>query len=125
MIFLGGGIGAILRHYSFLFLSTQSTFLGNLNYGTIFVNIIGSFAMGSLWILSDNFGFSKEVKSLILVGLLGAFTTFSTYSLDVIKHFLAQEYQLAILHITINNVLSISFAFLGVVLSNYIIKLIK
>jgi CrcB protein len=80
-IALGGSIGAVLRHL----LSHQMYLRYGRDFpiGTFSVNIIGSFLMGFLGILLvEKMQVSVEIKTFFLVGLLGAFTTFSTFSLD-------------------------------------------
>jgi len=82
VVALGGAIGASLRHLSgmaFLRLMGPS-----LPWGTLFVNIAGSFAMGLLivWLSRRTGGTSAELRLFLATGLLGGFTTFSAFSLD-------------------------------------------
>ncbi|WP_411818080.1 fluoride efflux transporter CrcB [Hyphococcus sp. DH-69] len=80
----GGAIGAMLRHgVSRLSLH----YLGpNFPWGTLSVNVVGSFAMGMLIVwLSSREPQSAAMRAFLTVGLLGAFTTFSTFSLDVVS----------------------------------------
>lgn len=52
-------------------------------YGTLLVNVAGSFLMGFLYVyLAGRAGLSQEIRLALLVGLLGAFTTFSTFSFE-------------------------------------------
>lgn len=78
----GGALGAVLRYLVYLL----AAFLFGTAFplGTLFVNVAGSFAMGALtegaalaWRLST------ETRLFLGIGILGAFTTFSTFSLDV------------------------------------------
>jgi CrcB protein len=81
LVFIGGGIGSALRHGSAL-LATR-WFGTGLPYGTLFVNIVGSFVMGLIseyWALKS--GLPQPVRLFLTTGLLGGFTTFSTFSLD-------------------------------------------
>lgn len=83
MIALGGALGALGRHG----VNTGAAkMLGHgFPYGTLFVNIIGSFLMGVLIAkFSQMSTVSQEFKALCTTGFLGAFTTFSTFSLDVV-----------------------------------------
>ncbi len=81
---LGGAIGAMARH---LVSRLSLHLLGpNFPWGTLGVNIIGSFAMGILITgLAIKEPSSPAIRAFLTVGLLGAFTTFSTFSLDVVS----------------------------------------
>lgn len=79
----GGAIGAMARHGVS---RTSLHLLGpNFPWGTLAANIAGSFAMGLLIVwLSTREPASPALRAFLTVGLLGAFTTFSTFSLDVV-----------------------------------------
>lgn len=81
-IALGGALGAVLRY---LLIYRLMPFLGLATYyGTFLVNSLGSFLMGlAMIILIEKLG--PELRSLIIIGFLGSFTTFSTYSADVVR----------------------------------------
>ncbi|TCD13110.1 fluoride efflux transporter CrcB [Oricola cellulosilytica] len=81
LVALGGAIGASARHLANL----VALRIGGPNFpwGTLFVNIAGSFAMGLLIAgLARRTGTSMEVRSFLATGVLGGFTTFSAFSLD-------------------------------------------
>lgn len=82
LVALGGAIGAALRHLANHF---ALRFAGpNFPWGTMVINIVGSFAMG-LFIgsLVRRSGSSNELRLFVSTGILGGFTTFSAFSLDV------------------------------------------
>ncbi len=82
-IALGGSLGAVCRYW----VSTSTyNWLGNaFPFGTLMVNISGSFLMGFLVILlSEKINLPQEVKFALLVGFLGSYTTFSTFALDAL-----------------------------------------
>lgn len=81
-IALGAIAGSLTRYYLTLLLARQ---LGtNFPYGTFFINITGSFAMGVIATIATEriFNLSPDVQLLIATGFLGSYTTFSTYELD-------------------------------------------
>ncbi len=83
MIGLGGALGAIARHS--VNIGAVQLFGHGYPYGTLIVNIVGSFLMGVLIVtFSHTPQMSQELKMLLTTGFLGAFTTFSTFSLDAI-----------------------------------------
>jgi CrcB protein len=81
IVFLGAGVGGALRHA----VNIVSTRLFGLSfpYGTCIVNVVGSFAMG---LLAGYFAFRpgmpQHMRLFLTTGILGGFTTFSTFSLD-------------------------------------------
>ncbi len=83
MVAAGGALGAVLRYASvgWIVRLTGAGFMG-----TLFVNVVGSFIMGLLaFILIERFPESSmRVAPFLMTGVLGGFTTFSAYSLDVI-----------------------------------------
>ncbi len=85
-IAVGGAFGATMR---FLAQATVYEILGRgFPYGTLFVNTIGSFLMGLLSIfLVEKFNLSAEWHMAILIGVLGSFTTFSTFSMETLVLF--------------------------------------
>lgn len=79
---LGGAIGASARHLSNLFFLRL---MGpGFPWGTVFVNLAGSLAMGLLigWLAARASGSSNELRLFLATGVLGGFTTFSAFSLD-------------------------------------------
>jgi fluoride exporter len=83
LVALGGGLGAALRHLTNL---AAFRLLGpNFPFGTLAVNVIGSFLMGVLVeVVARRFGASVEMRLFLATGVLGGYTTFSAFSLDTI-----------------------------------------
>jgi len=79
----GGAIGALARHYVTHFIVSMLGF--GFPWGIFVVNVVGSFLMGCL-IETAAFAWSPslEMRAFLMVGVLGAFTTFSTFSMDVV-----------------------------------------
>ncbi len=115
-IALGGGVGSILRYI----LHTRIDQLHAYSFpiGVLMVNIIGSFLMGFLaWVLTTQIHVAEEHRVAILVGLLGGFTTFSTFSHDTLHMILQGEYFSVVLHIVLSVVLCIMAAGAGLLLA--------
>lgn len=83
LVGLGGALGALLR---FAVSSGVHALLGRgFPYGTLSVNVLGSGLLGVFYVLSvERTGLSTELRAAVMVGLLGAFTTFSTFSLETL-----------------------------------------
>lgn len=82
-IALGGGIGAVLRHIVHTIGNTAV-----FPYGTVAINISGSVLMGifAAWLLSaSGQNISESTRLFLATGILGGFTTFSTFSLESMK----------------------------------------
>ncbi|GAB3454060.1 fluoride efflux transporter CrcB [Insolitispirillum peregrinum] len=79
----GGAFGSLLRYVSVTLLGR---WLGSgFPWGTVFVNLLGSFIMGVLAELAARkFNFPEPLRAFLFVGILGGFTTFSTFSLDMV-----------------------------------------
>ena len=83
LVFLGGGIGSALRHG--VNLLCVRLFGLNFPWGTFAVNLIGSFAIGWLaayFAFRAGAGFTQPARLFLITGVLGGFTTFSSFSLD-------------------------------------------
>lgn len=82
LVGVGGFIGAVLRY---LMTGWVQDLLGRPDwpYGTLAVNVVGSLVLGLLVGLADTRGvFSPEARALLFIGLLGGFTTFSTFGVE-------------------------------------------
>jgi CrcB protein len=80
---IGGALGAMARYGVSTLLFDAST--QKFPYATLSVNVLGSFLMGILFVLIVEKGLlPPEMRSILMVGFLGAFTTFSTFSLDAL-----------------------------------------
>ena len=109
---LGGAIGASLRfgihHWLTLWLGKGFPF------GTLAVNIIGSFFLGLLFSLIEH-GIVADLpwRSLLGIGLFGAFTTFSTFSLDTLLLLQHGEWPKALLNVFLHVLVCLLAAWLG------------
>jgi CrcB protein len=81
IVFIGAGIGGALRHG--VNVAATKLFGFGFPYGTLIVNVAGSFAMGLLaGYFAYRAGLPQHVRLFLTTGILGGFTTFSTFSLD-------------------------------------------
>ncbi|MBM3482615.1 MAG: fluoride efflux transporter CrcB [Alphaproteobacteria bacterium] len=109
LIALGGAVGSVGRYYV---AGAVERWLGvaigaGFPYGTLAVNVIGSAVLGLLVaLLSAVFTTTPEIRLFLVVGVLGGFTTFSAFSLDVIALFERNEAGRALLYIALSVVLS-------------------
>ncbi len=122
-IALGGSIGAVFRYL--VSKNIQTIYNQILPLGTLSVNVIGSFLIGFLFFLFDTVIVSRDIRSFITIGFLGAFTTFSTYSLETINLFKDGEIKLGISNLVLNNLLCFIMVFFGMITSRLVIKMIK
>jgi CrcB protein len=82
-IAVGGSLGAVCRYW--VSTSTYAWLGTEFPWGTLMVNVTGSFLMGLLTILlSEKLSVAEEIRFALIVGFLGSYTTFSTFALDVL-----------------------------------------
>ncbi len=117
----GGFIGAVLRAYLNGLISHR--FPHDLPYGTLGVNLIGSFVMGVLiaYFMHSTF-FSSNAKSFLSTGILGALTTYSTFAIESFLLFKGGSIFLAFTNISLNAFGSVLMAGSGFYLVKYFIK---
>ena len=115
IVFLGGGLGAALRHG--VNLVSARLFGTGFNYATLFENVSGSVVMG---LLVGYFAFKGGVpqhwRLFLTTGILGGYTTFSAFSLDAALLYERGELGLAALYVVGSVVLSIAGLFGGLAL---------
>jgi len=110
---MGGALGAMLRYG--ISSAIYSWFGRAFPWGTLAVNIIGSLLIGLLSILLvEKFEFPQEIKLMLVVGVLGALTTFSTFSWDTLDLMQQGLITKAFLNVLVNVVVCITAAWLGV-----------
>lgn len=108
---LGGSIGAVFRYLISIFMI--QVFGSSFPFGTLVVNVIGSFFMGVIYALGQMSHISPELKALIGVGLLGALTTFSTFSNETLLLLQEGDWLKAILNVVLNLSLCLFMVYLG------------
>ena len=118
---LGGAFGAICRYL--LGAQTLKAFGPSLPYGTFGANLIGGLLMGILiGVLALRGGVDQEKWRLLLgVGVLGGFTTFSSFSLETVLMIERRAYGLAAAYSLASVVLSVAALFAGLILTRRIL----
>ena len=115
---IGGACGSVSR---FLVAREMGRRLGDfLPYGTLAVNVLGSLALGWLaTVFLDRPEINNALRLGIAVGFLGAFTTFSTFSLESVQLLLNGAVWRAMLNITVNTVVCLGMCYLGMQLARF------
>jgi len=112
VVFLGGGLGAALRHG--INLAVARMLGAEFPYATFFINVTGSFVMG---LIAAWFAFkgdaSQHWRLFLTTGILGGYTTFSTFSLDAALLYERGQLMLAVVYVTGSVVLGLVGLFAG------------
>jgi CrcB protein len=120
LIALGGSLGAIARY------GVSTYVLGSVNsvypWGTLVVNLSGCLLLGVCVEVFDQLLVPANLRSFIAIGFLGAYTTFSTYSLETINLLREGEFRLAGANVLVSNILGLAFLLAGIYLSRVSIK---
>ncbi len=101
VVFIGGGLGSIFRYWISTYASKHLPLF--FPFGTLLVNILGSFILGLMIFGWDEKGLiSPTIKLFIGVGFCGGLTTFSTFSLETFNLIKDAEFLMACLNIAVN-----------------------
>ena len=121
LVGVAAAFGAWLRWLITYFLTIVDP---SLPHGTLLVNLIGGLFIGISFaaIQSTSIDVSEEIKLILNVGFLGAFTTFSTYSMELLNLFLKGEVALGIFFGALNVMGALLFCFIGWYLFNLFLK---
>ncbi len=96
---LGGWIAASVR--------------GGFPWGTLAVNLLGCFVIGVLWSLGERASWSIETRTFLFVGVLGSFTTFSSFGIETLSLFRQGASLPALAYVTASNLGGLALAWLG------------
>lgn len=112
MVAIGGALGALSR-YGLCGLINY-LYKPQLTLGTIIVNMLGCFLMGlAISMIHGRFPVPDSIKLLLLTGFLGAFTTFSTYTLESVSYINDGKLALAVWNIVASTIVSLPLMYLG------------
>jgi CrcB protein len=115
LIFLGAGFGGVFRYWisniTYWFLGRQFP------YGTLIVNVSGCFLMGLLFVLMlERFsGAGHQLRPLLLIGFLGGYTTFSSFTIETLNLFENGAYLSSALNILLSVILCIAATWIGII----------
>ena len=111
LVATGGALGASLRYF---IINIARYLYPNLPLGTLFVNILGSFLIGFLMNYLENKNVSDVfIRYFIIIGILGSFTTFSTFSFDVIELLNNKKIFISLSYILISVSTCLFFTYIG------------
>jgi CrcB protein len=112
LIGLAGLIGTLCRYW--LSGLVARTYGETFPWGTLVVNVVGCLLAGSLfYLMEERFLVNPTLRSVILIGLLGGFTTFSSFSLQTFTLLREGEFALATLNVTLSNLLGLLMLWAG------------
>ena len=118
LVFGGGGFGALCRWLATSFFAMR--FGAAFPYGTLFVNLTGSFlmglVMGLLPLLPRGALLPENLRLLLAVGFLGGFTTFSSFSMETLALLQGAHALSALLNVLANVILGMAAAWAGLLL---------
>lgn len=119
LVGLGAAFGGSLRYW--VSNLTFKFFTENFPYGTLVVNVLGSFILGLLmFYFNDKELLGPELRLFLAVGFCGGFTTFSTFSYETIVLLRETQYVLGFLNIALNILLCLAGVFLAYLLTKLI-----
>lgn len=113
-VFIGGGIGAVLRYLTGIF---TLKYLAGLSFpvSTFIVNIAGCFILGILFALfMDKPDINVSLKLALTAGFCGGLTTFSTFSLEIFQMLSGEHFLQGFIYIVISLILGLTAVWLGV-----------
>ncbi len=114
----GGALGALAR-YSLAGLVNRIA-RSPLPWGTFVVNVAGALLIGLLWSLSDRAALGPTARATLMTGMLGAFTTFSTFSLETFHLLADRQYLPAEGYLLGSCILALAACFAGIWLGRWL-----
>jgi CrcB protein len=111
LVFVGGGLGALLRYL--MSLGVGSVWDGAFPLGTFLINLIGCFLIGALAGLSERVPVDPQLRLFLQTGILGGYTTFSSFGLETVQLVQKGQGGIAALYVIGSNVLGLGLAFAG------------
>ena len=122
-IALGGGLGALARYglSKWVHLNVSAIF----PWGTLAVNLTGCFLIGFFFELFETSVIPADLRSFITIGFIGAYTTFSTYSLESVNLLREGQIKLFVTNILLSTVLGLLLVAAGLYGSRFLLRAIR
>lgn len=111
LVAIGGALGSSLRYATGILINKYIITMQF--WSTITVNVIGAFFMGMAFAYIQNQNEYSNFKLFVMIGILGGFTTFSSYSLELLQLIKNQQFMNGLYYLLIMNVLTLTAVFLG------------
>ena len=123
MILVGGATGAFLRYLVSEFANRMLS--KGFPWGTLSVNLLGCFVIGLLWSITKQYSLPEGLHAFLFIGLLGAFTTFSTFGLESLTLLENGKLLLGFANIAFSNILGLMLVWIGAHLSDWLFTLLN
>ncbi len=123
LIALGGAIGTVLRYIVSGLDYKHSSELFPLS--TLVINLTGSLIIGFLWGIFEKAVIPPNIRLFLFIGILGGFTTFSTFCLESFNLLRDGEIKVAFLNIVLSNFFGIVFVFVGFFIAKFLTSAAK
>lgn len=117
---LGGAVGSTSRYLTSLVVESATS--SRFPYETLTVNLIGCFLIGLLWGYFERVPISNEFRLFLFTGILGGFTTFSTFARENIQFLKAGEPLSALGYVLISNFFGLFLVAVGFYLSTLVVQ---
>ena len=118
LVGFGSFIGGMSRYLVTLFV--QNKILSTFPYGTLAVNIIGCFLIGVIYGLSERGNMNPEWRLFLATGIMGGFTTFSSFSNETVSMLHDAEYLPAFSYVAFSVIVGLAATFGGISLMKYL-----
>jgi len=115
---IGSCIGGISRYLVSQFI--QNKFLSSFPFGTLGVNLIGCFLIGIIFGLSERGNFTMEWRLFLVTGVLGGFTTFSSFSNETVGLLRDGQIWHAFIYISFSIIIGLLATFIGISLIKFL-----
>ncbi|MCD4813890.1 CrcB family protein [bacterium] len=119
LVALAGGLGTLSRYGLSGIVQRSSS--GSFPWGTLVVNITGCLMFGVVWAIVENrFQISSDIRTIVLVGFMGAFTTFSTFVFETQALLQDSEWLLAATNMLAQNISGVLFLIAGLMIGKLV-----